>query len=333
MSRIPVTQYDPPFAITRASHLVLTSQDLAASERFYTQVAGMVLTHKDDRRLYLRGLEEACHHSLVIAYSKAEPHCERIGLRVFQERDLAAAKRFLDLQGLENHWAEVPFQGRTLHFTDPVGTPIELCARMPVMPRLHHQVHLYRGGSAQRLDHFQLHTPYVQRAAEFYMTQLGFRASDIYFNEQGMGAAFLQRKGNTQDLVYLHGPGPRLHHFGYTIPDSQEILRACDTAGNLGFGDAVERGPGRHGMGHVLYVYLRDPDGHRLELHNTPYQMIDIELETNLLEADQRQQLLPWGLPPQRKWVAEASTFAGVAIEHPSGGGYPLVLEEYLSRI
>ncbi|EMH4031832.1 Manganese-dependent 2%2C3-dihydroxybiphenyl 1%2C2-dioxygenase [Klebsiella oxytoca] len=333
MSRIPVTQYDPPFAITRASHLVLTSQDLAASERFYTQVAGMVLTHKDDRRLYLRGLEEACHHSLVIAYSKAEPHCERIGLRVFQERDLAAAKRFLDLQGLENHWAEVPFQGRTLHFTDPVGTPIELCASMPVMPRLHHQVHLYRGGSAQRLDHFQLHTPYVQRAAEFYMTQLGFRASDIYFNEQGMGAAFLQRKGNTQDLVYLHGPGPRLHHFGYTIPDSQEILRACDTAGNLGFGDAVERGPGRHGMGHVLYVYLRDPDGHRLELHNTPYQMIDIELETNLLEADQRQQLLPWGLPPQRIWVAEASTFAGVAIEHPSGGGYPLVLEEYLSRI
>ncbi|MEL5426223.1 VOC family protein [Serratia nevei] len=333
MSRIPVTQYDPPFAITRASHLVLTSQDLAASERFYTQVAGIVLTHKDDRHLYLRGLEEACHHSLVIAYSKAEPHCERIGLRVFQERDLAAAKRFLDLQGLENHWAEVPFQGRTLHFTDPVGTPIELCASMPVMPRLHHQVHLYRGGSAQRLDHFQLHTPYVQRAAEFYMTQLGFRASDIYFNEQGMGAAFLQRKGNTQDLVYLHGPGPRLHHFGYTIPDSQEILRACDTAGNLGFGDAVERGPGRHGMGHVLYVYLRDPDGHRLELHNTPYQMIDIELETNLLEADQRQQLLPWGLPPQRKWVAEASTFAGVAIEHPSGGGYPLVLEEYLSRI
>ncbi|AYZ33002.1 VOC family protein [Serratia sp. FDAARGOS_506] len=333
MSRIPVTQYDPPFAITRASHLVLTSQDLAASERFYTQVAGMVLTHKDDCRLYLRGLEEACHHSLVITYSKAEPHCERIGLRVFQERDLVAAKLFLDLQGLENNWAEVPFQGRTLHFTDPVGTPIELCASMPVVPRLHHQVHLYRGGSAQRLDHFQLHTPYVQRAAEFYMTQLGFRASDIYFNEQGLGAAFLQRKGNTQDLVYLHGPGPRLHHFGYTIPDSQEILRACDTAGNLGFGDAVERGPGRHGMGHVLFVYLRDPDGHRIELHNTPYQMIDIELETNLLEADQRQQLLPWGLPPQRKWVTEASTFAGVAIEHPSGAGYPLVLEEYLSRI
>lgn len=333
MTSIPMTQYEPPFAITRASHLVLTSQNLAASELFYTQVAGMVLTHKEDDRLYLRGLEEACHHSLVIKLSKAEPHCERIGLRVFREKDLELAKLFFDQRGMENHWTEVPFQGRTLHFTDPTGALIELCASMPVVPRLHHQVHLYRGGSAQRLDHFQLHTPHVQRAAEFYMTQLGFRASDIYFNQQGLGAAFLQRKGNTQDLVYLHGPGPRLHHFGYTIPDSQEILRACDTAGNLGFGDAVERGPGRHGMGHVLFVYLRDPDGHRIELHNTPYQMIDIELETNLLAADQRQQLLPWGLPPQRKWVAEASTFTDVPVEQPAGGGYPLVLEEYLSRI
>lgn len=85
MSRIPVTQYDPPFAITRASHLVLTSQD-GRQRAVLHRVAGMVLTHKDDRHLYLRGLEEACHHSLVIAYSKAEPHCERIGLRVFQER-------------------------------------------------------------------------------------------------------------------------------------------------------------------------------------------------------------------------------------------------------
>ncbi|MGJ3435685.1 VOC family protein [Serratia sp. Je.1.23.a] len=232
---------------------------------------------------------------------------------------------------MENCWTEVPFQGRTLHFTDPTGTLIELCASMPVVPRLHHQVHLYRGGSAQRLDHFQLHTPHVQRAAEFYMTKLGFRATDIYFNEGGMGAAFLQRKGNTQDLVYLHGPGPRLHHFGYTIPDSQEILRACDTAGNLGFASSIERGPGRHGMGHVLYVYLRDPDGHRIELHNTPYQIIDIELETNILAPDQRQQLLPWGLPPQRKWVTEASAFANTPVE-PTTEGYPLVLEEYLSR-
>lgn len=332
MTRLPLTEYDPPFSITRASHLVLTSRDLAASELFYTQVIGMVLTRREDDRLYLRGLEEACHHSLVIKLSTAEPHCERIGLRVFREKDLEVAKRFFDQQGLENRWVEVPFQGRTLHFTDPTGTLIELCASMPVMPRLHHQVHLYRGGCAQRLDHFQLHTPHVQRAAEFYMTQLGFRASDIYFDEQGLGAAFLQRKGSTQDLVYLHGPGPRLHHFGYTIPDSQEILRACDTAGNLGFGDAVERGPGRHGMGHVLFVYLRDPDGHRIELHNTPYQMMDIELETNILEAGERQQLLPWGLPPQRKWVTEATAFTDTPVEKPASGGYPLVLEEYLSR-
>lgn len=128
MSRIPVTQYDPPFAITRASHLVLTSQDLAASERFYTQVAGMVLTHKDDRRLYLRGLEEACHHSLVIAYSKAEPHCERIGLRVFQERDLAAAKRFWICKGLKTTGQRCLFRAA------PCISPIRLVRRSNCAP-------------------------------------------------------------------------------------------------------------------------------------------------------------------------------------------------------
>ena len=111
MTTLPLTEYDPPFSITRASHLVLTSRDLAASELFYTQVIGMVLTHREEDRLYLRGLEEACHHSLVIKLSKAEPHCERVGLRVFREKDLELAKLFLDRQGLENCWAEVPFRG------------------------------------------------------------------------------------------------------------------------------------------------------------------------------------------------------------------------------
>lgn len=131
MTTLPLTEYDPPFSITRASHLVLTSRDLAASELFYTQVIGMVLTHREEDRLYLRGLEEACHHSLVIKLSKAEPHCERVGLRVFREKDLELAKLFFDRQGLENCWAEVPFQGRTLHFTDPTGTLINCAPQCP----------------------------------------------------------------------------------------------------------------------------------------------------------------------------------------------------------
>src|SRR5262245_20767175 len=59
---IPSPVYPPPFNITRASHVVLTVRDLAASRRFYTEVIGLVVSGGDDETIYLRGLEEACHH-------------------------------------------------------------------------------------------------------------------------------------------------------------------------------------------------------------------------------------------------------------------------------
>ena len=31
----------------------------------------------------------------------------------------------------------------------------------------------------------------------------------------------------------------------------------------------IERGPGRHGVSNAFYVYLRDPDGHRVEIYTT----------------------------------------------------------------
>src|SRR5260370_26648221 len=53
------------------------------------------------------------------------------------------------------------------------------------------------------------------------------------------------------------------------------MLRACDTAGVLGRPDCVEYGPGRHALGHSYYVYLLDPDGHRVELLLPPIVYMD----------------------------------------------------------
>lgn len=44
------------------------------------------------------------------------------------------------------------------------------------------------------------------------------------------------------------------------------MLRACNIMGELGWGEVVEFGPGKHSLGHSYYVYLLDPDGHRVEL-------------------------------------------------------------------
>lgn len=63
---LPAVEYKPPFNITRASHVVLTVGDLEKSRSFYTEVIGLVVSDQDRDTIHLRGLEEACHHSLVL---------------------------------------------------------------------------------------------------------------------------------------------------------------------------------------------------------------------------------------------------------------------------
>src|ERR1044071_9151922 len=97
---IPKPNYAPPFNITRASHLVLTVRDLEASLAFYGELIGLVVSDRTNDALYLRGLEEACHHSLVLRRNKAAPACQRVGLRVFSEEDLDKAEAHFRKAGL-----------------------------------------------------------------------------------------------------------------------------------------------------------------------------------------------------------------------------------------
>ena len=145
---LPAPVLDPPFNITRVSHVILTSRDLDASRRFYSDVLGLVVSDSDKDALYLRGLEEASHHSLVIRRSDDAPVCQAIGFRVLTEADLDKAKDWLDRRGVASNWIEVPHQGRTLRFADGSGAPIELCAKMDIVPRLMQSFDKFHGGSS-----------------------------------------------------------------------------------------------------------------------------------------------------------------------------------------
>ena len=218
---IPKPVYNPPFNITRASHAVLTVRDLAASRKFYVDLIGFIVSDEDKESIYLRGVAEACHHSLVLRKARGEPEAERVGMRVFTEDDLDRAKAFFVRSGLPAKWVNVPHQGRTLHVTDASGAPVEFCASMDVKPRLVVDFKQHHGAVPQRLDHFQLLVPDVRKACEFWMS-MGFRLSE-YISPDGTEEllfVFLQRKGNPHDIVFAPGAGPRLHHAAFSIPES-----------------------------------------------------------------------------------------------------------------
>ncbi|MDQ0474937.1 VOC family protein [Labrys wisconsinensis] len=329
---LPSPVLDPPFTITRASHVVLDVADLTASRRFYEEVLGLVVTLAEADTLYLRGVEEACHHSLVLRRRGGPARCARIGLRVLTEGDLDKAQAFFAGRGCPAARAEVAHQGPTLHATDPFGIRLELCARMPTEPRQITRFHRHRGGSALRIDHVQLLTPHLEAALGFY-TELGFWLTEyVGGSAEDIRAVFLQRKGNPHDLVFFNGDGPRLHHVAFMVPETQHLLRACDIAGELGYGRNVERGPGRHGPGHALFVYFRDPDGHRVELFNTHYQVMDLENEPVRWDPHDPAVAFPWGFPARKRWFEEATPFEDTEVQPAAVRPNPMTLERYLAE-
>jgi len=327
---IPKPNYTPPFNITRASHAVLHVKDLAKSRAFYVDLIGFIVSDEDKDALYLRGVAEACHHSLVLKRG-SEPRAECVGMRCFSEDDLDKAKFYFDKAQLPALWVERPHQGRTLRVNDALGAPLEFCATMERKPRLVVSFKDHHGAVPQRIDHFQLLVPDVQHELEFY-TDLGFRLSE-YIAADGADTphfVFLQRKGNPHDIVFAPGAGPRLHHAAFSIPESYLFFYVCDLAAQMGFAENVEFGPGRHGPGHALFVYMRDPDGHRIELFNTHYQCMDIDDEPVRWDTSYVGKR-NWQLPARAMWFSEASRFAGVEPREPGKKGAPMTLEKYVA--
>jgi catechol 2,3-dioxygenase len=315
----------PPFVITRVSHVELNVTDLAASRRFYEEVIGLSVVDADNKTLFLRGVEERCHHSLVLQQRDEPPTCERVGFRVETEAELEKAKEFFVTNDRAADWTDVAYQELTLRVADRAGAPIEFCAHMPADSRREVRFDLLKGGAPARLDHIQIHTADIRFALSFYL-ELGFRISE-YASEDGtlsspLRSVFLARKGNANDIVLASNQGPRLHHLAYVVHDaSTTLLRVCDVAAAMGMRDSVEWGPGRHGLGNERFLYLRDPDGHRIELLSHPYQLIDLEDESYGWSTDRHDIAALWGPGAPDSWRQEASSFRGVQTQSPASPG------------
>lgn len=318
---VPKVNSAPPFEITRASHVRLCVADLDRSLRFYEELVGLVVTEREADIAYLRGVEEVCHHSLVLTRSGDGPACECIGMRVAGDAEIDRAAAALAERGIPIERIDVPHQGATLRFADPSGAAIELCGSMATLPRYSVAYDERKGAAPIGLDHYQLHVRDDDLATTFY-ADLGFRTSEFITMggspDEPLLGSFLARKGNANDLVMVRNVGPRLHHFSYVIHDAPvRMVALCDRAAAMGVADAVEWGPSRHGLGDEIFLYLRDPDGHRLELLSHPYLFVDLEEEP--LGWSRREPKVPklWGPDAPASWFEEASVFVGVEPAEP----------------
>jgi catechol 2,3-dioxygenase len=145
--------------------------------------------------------------------------------------------------------------------------------------------------------------PDIVAASTFY-ADMGFRIIDYMVVAGEPVGVFLHVKETPYDVVFIRRPGPALHHFGYIVNGIHDIIKACDVAGSLGLGECVEFGPGRHSLGHSYYVYLLDPDGHRIELLPPPVYFGDADEGPIVHDLTGRAHVTEsWGLPPRLNWL------------------------------
>ncbi len=325
---VPTHIFNPPFNVVRCSHTVLTARDLGASRAFYEGAIGLHVEEAGKDAIYFRGMEERNHHSLVLKRGP-EALAERIGFKVGSEEDLDRAAAFFKERQLPAKFVEVPFQGRTLHAADTQGNPLEFYFKMDQGERILQQYGLYKGCQPQRIDHFNLFVRDVQATVDFYAS-LGFRLTEYAESEEAepkIAAAWMHRKGGVHDLAFTSGKGPRLHHFAYWVPGVINVIHLCDVLATTGYLANMERGPGRHGLANAFFLYVRDPDGHRIELYASDYLTVDPDVEPIRWSLrDPRRQTL-WGTPAPRSWFEEGSVFPGTPVLAPMHDFKPVVAD------
>lgn len=303
------------FSIIRIARTVLHVTNLQASREFYVNGLGMIETESDESHVYLRGLEEHSHHSLLLKKANAA-HVEVLSYKVQKEQDLDELEKLFLSQGLKTKWVPKGQQhavGRALRVQDNSGIPLEFYAEMEIVDRMLQRYDLYKGAKIQRIDHVNCAVPDVQKAYDFYTQQLGFSCSEYTETENGdLWAAWLFRKPTVHDHAFMSGPGPKLHHFAYSLTDRLSILDCCDVLASMGYAQSIERGPGRHGLSNAFFLYLRDPDGHRIELYTGDYLTTDPDLKPKKWDLNDPLRQTFWGHEAPDRWFNEASTFIDI---------------------
>jgi catechol 2,3-dioxygenase len=322
---LPKFVLNPPFHVVRLNHVVLTVRDLAAAKAFWAGTLGLQVTGETKERLYLRAMEERGHHCVVLQKAD-EPVAKVLGFKVYSEEDLDKAKLFFQSKGLRAEFVEEAHQGRTLRTTDPLGIPLEFYFEMEKLPPIHQKYSLYKGVKPLRIDHFNCFSDNVDASVAFYNT-LGFRVTEYTVNEDGsrLWAAWMHRKGGVHDMAFTHGVGPRLHHVAFWVPTPLNIIDLLDLMATTGYVANIERGPGRHGISNAFFLYIRDPDNHRIEIYCSDYLTVDPDHEPIQWDLRDPQRQTLWGAPAPRTWFEEGTLFANTPVREPAYAASPIV--------
>jgi catechol-2,3-dioxygenase len=278
----------------RIRHATVTTADIARLAEYYQSVVGLGVAHREAGRVLMSS--DSDQLSLVLTQA-ADTSVPKITFEIAPDTNLAAAQKMLSGKGIkaELRSNDLPGVPQSLVLTDHEGTQIELMVNGEAMP-----ANGPVGGLAvNKLGHIAMITTDPQRTSEFYGEVLGFRVSD-WIEENFV---FMRCGFDHHTLNFARGPQRRLHHIAFELRDSSHMHQACDLLGRKRI--ELLWGPVRHGPGHNVAVYHRNPDGQLVELFFDMDRMADEALgyyEPRPWHRDRPQKPKVWRGLPRDVW-------------------------------
>jgi catechol-2,3-dioxygenase len=260
--------------VSKLGYVGFETPDVERLVEYYTKVLDFVLVEGDDGGAFLT--TGADHHCVVVTKGDAKAR-QVVGYELWEDLD-SAEQRLKDAGYVTERRSDIgpgtpdvlvleePMTGVALHLAtsqDPSGVQ----GFTPLRPT--------------KLGHVAAYTPELATMQSFYQDLLGFRWSDT------VGDFFVFMRCNADHHAANFMASQKysgMHHVAYEMRSPDHLISMLDHLARHGY--RLHWGPGRHGPGHNLFTYHRDPDGNVIEL----FTQIDVVVD----EAKGHWEPRPW---------------------------------------
>ena len=264
-------------SVRALGYLGITTPDLDAWERFATDVVGTetirrtedghdVLYLKIDERTWRLAVHEGPDEAL--AY---------VGWEVAGKHDLEALVDAVEATGatvkrVDASDARARGVVELVRFEDPAGTPLEAFYGHDYDFRFTSPLGMQFVTDPCGLGHVFISVTEFDECVDFYCSALGFKVSDfadlgpvhVTFLRCNPRHHSLALRDATSPVPPAAGGAPRLSHVMFEVTRQDDVGRALDRCGELGY--ALTRTIGRHSNDQMFSFYVKSPSDFDVEI-------------------------------------------------------------------
>jgi catechol-2,3-dioxygenase len=252
-----------PAPVSKLGFVEVRSRDVERIAAYYQEALGFELTEREGGAAYLTTGPD--HHCVVVAEGEPDGRA-RLGFEVARPLDDVAAA--LERAGVAARRVTDPEPG--------VADALVLAEVLTDTPLVLYERQAASGAAPAvgtrptKLGHVASYTPDLAAHQAFYQDVLGFRWSDTI----GDFFAFLRCNADHHAINLMQSQKRAgLFHVAFELRDFMHLKDALDLLAAQSI--RLEWGPGRHGAGHNIFTYHRDPDGNIVELFTEIDQVVD----------------------------------------------------------